>query len=117
MVKKSGHLRLVSSESSQTKADLSVVAIASITEMQIVVPWYLRAFAAFISNPYSLTIQEFSEQYTNPLDIPTSTRQCNSFEELRDCLIVERRRLMHKGRLAVIDYTHKLGILTTEFNS
>lgn len=116
MIRRQSHLRLVSSQDVGVQREVSVAVIASITEMEVVVPWYLRAFSAFIPNPYLLTMQDFSEEYTNPLKIPTWTTQCNSFEDLRTCLKSERQRAFAKGRLVVVDYTHKLGIIELEFN-
>jgi hypothetical protein len=117
MAKKSSHLRLVSARDTSLPSEVRVAVIASITEIEVVVPWYLRAFSVFISNPYMLTLQEFSEVHTDPLKIPTRTKQCNSFEELRQQLLFECQTSYNRGRLVVVDYTHKLEILALEFNN
>jgi hypothetical protein len=114
MRKVPSHLKLVSDEELAPKNE--IVVIASITQIEVVVPWYLRALAPFIPSPYWVTLQEFKEEYTNPLDIPTRTKQCNSFEELRICLMTERQRVYHRGKLAVVDYTHQLEGILFEFN-
>ncbi len=109
------HLKLVSSRGAGSP-DMPIAIIASITEIEVTVPWYLRIFSPFIPNPFLVTLQEFSEEYTDPLKIPTWTKQCNSISELRACLKWERQRAYSAGRLAVVDYSHKLRSLELEFN-
>ena len=116
MGNKQRHLKLVSSRDDNVQPETRVALIASITEIEVIVPWYLLPFSAFIPNPYHLTLQEFSEELVNSQEIPTWTKQCNSFEELRTYLKDEQRRVAHKGKLSVVDYTHKLDIIVLEFN-
>ncbi len=118
MGKTPGYLRVIDGGSSHENRppETKVAVILSISEIKVAVPWYLLPIARFIKNPYHIVLQEYSDEYKNPLDVETWTCQCNSIDELRGYILMIKNGARGRGRVAVVSYSNTLDHLVLEMN-